>query len=160
MGELSTASWRQHGADRGRWLTALQRFMIATERGPLRALWWMLYHAAARGLRALAWGVGPRSVYLRGSLAGGRPRYGLSDVDPVFVLADPAAADRVRRRWARLRRLAPSLSRLAYVSVYDATDLRRLTEGTCLTVDGSLYDGPHGPPHDDLALASRPGLGA
>ena len=160
MGELSAASWRQRGGARGRRLTTLQRFVIAAERGPLRVLWWLLYHAVARGLRVLAWGAGPRSVYLRGSLAGGRPRYGLSDIDPVFVLADPAAADRVRRRWARLRRLAPGLSRLAYVSVYDATDLRRLTGGTCLTLDGSLYDGPDGPPQDDLALASRPGLGA
>src|SRR6202011_1063366 len=78
----------------------------------------------------------------------------------VVIVADRAAADRVRRRWTRLRRLAPGLRRLAYVSVYDATSLHELIQGTCLTHDGALYRGPDGAPHDDLALASRPGLGA
>lgn len=84
--------------------TLLQPLAVATSRGPLRVLGALAYRAAARA--TAAW-LGRREavgVYLRGSCTGPDVVYGLSDLDLAVVAEDEEVAERVRKRWTRLRK--------------------------------------------------------
>jgi hypothetical protein len=124
--------------------------MVRTDRGPARALWAASYRLFARLVAALV-ATRESSVWLRGSVASGRPVYGLSDLDLILVAGDREAAERARARWRRLTALFPPARDLVFFTTYERAALERLACGTCRT-----HDPPPGP--DELALASRPGL--
>jgi hypothetical protein len=123
--------------------------MVSTDRSAARRLWAASYRLFARLVAALVATRGS-GVWLRGSMAGGRPVYGLSDIDLILV-GDREATQRARARWRRLSGLFPMASDLVFFTAYERSALEQLAEGTCRT-----HDPPPGP--DELALASRPGL--
>ena len=142
---------------------ALRSLMLRTARSPLKPLWSGLYGAVARGVAVI---VAPRrtqaSVYLTGSLAGGEPVHGVSDIDLVAVAADAGEARRVRRRFDGLSRALPPLRRLVpHFFTYDERGLARALAGP-YPVNG-LDDGREalvgpGAPADEAGLLERPGL--
>lgn len=142
---------------------ALRSVMLRTARSPLRPLWSGLYGAVARGVAVI---VAPRrtraSVYLTGSLAGGEPVYGVSDIDLVAVAVDAGEAQRVRRRFEALNRAFPPLRRLVpHFFTYDERGLARALAGP-YPVNGldegrEALVGPNAPA-DEAGLLERPGL--
>jgi predicted nucleotidyltransferase len=148
---------------------ALQRIVVRTAYGPLSPVWRIVYAAVLRSAAGLIARAGRgTAVYVKGSLAGGDPLFGLSDIDLVAVVeTDPvdarAAAGRVAARWRRLVRAFPPLGYLVFLFVYDERDLARAVSAPCLTF--GLGDDPDGaaflgsaPLVDELGLQERPGL--
>jgi hypothetical protein len=151
------------GVIRGRVEPALQRFMLRTRKSPLRLLWKGLYAGTAHG--AAAWiGRPGDSVYINGSLAGGEPLYGLSDIDLIAVTPDLAGRARLERRLGRMYRVVPALRRLmAHVRVYEATELATAASNPFPTYGlgtGRAAFRGRDAPHDPAALLARPGLHA
>jgi endoglucanase len=142
---------------------ALRSVMLRTARSPLKPLWSGLYSAVARGVAVI---VAPRrtqaSVYLTGSLAGGEPVHGVSDIDLVAVAADADEARRVRRRFEALGRALPPLRRLVpHFFTYDERGFARVLAGP-YPVNGldeglEALVGPDAPA-DEAGLLERPGL--
>jgi hypothetical protein len=140
--------------------TGLRRLMVRTGDSPLRPLWALAFAALRRALAAyLLRGLTGAICRPRGSFATGDVRYGYSDLDLEVVLADAGGANRraVRRRWARLARLAPPLSRLVDLAVYERGELREARSASALRSLRPLYLGPR-PPADEADLRLRPGL--
>ena len=86
-------------------------FAVATSRGPLRVLWALAYRGAARAIAAWFARNEAAAVYLRGSGTGPDVVYGLSDLDFAVITEDEQAAERVRKRWARLKESLSPLGR-------------------------------------------------
>jgi hypothetical protein len=153
----------------------IQRVMLRTERGPLRPLWAACYELLARAVATyVRRGCRLASVYVRGSLAGGEPVYGLSDIDMIVVApADPgrpgAAYASLRARDERLFRRFPVLwTVMRHSFVYEDSGLSEASSASALTYgldraasDGSLdracYLGSQ-PVVDEMGLLERPGL--
>ena len=141
---------------------ALQRWVTATNRSLLRHLWGAVYAALARG--AAAWlGRGTAAtVYLTGSLAGGEPVYGLSDIDLVVVVPDRLAHPEVLRRLEVMHTWLPALRRvIAHVWVYDEPELSAAASASYPSFgldDGRAAFTGEGALPDAMGLLDRPGL--
>lgn len=161
-------SWRPPA--HSRLVLAAHRLVLRSGAGRLRPAWSAAYRAAARVAAAyLVRGEAGASAYARGGLATGDVQPGLSDVDVAVVLpADPAghgvAAERVRRRWERLRGAVPAVQLLVdWPRVYEDADLRDLVGTSALTY--GLEGGDAGyfgerASLDRLRMLERPGLHA
>ena len=118
----------------GRLVSAVQAVMLATSRGPLAPVWGALHAAVLRAVaRWLTRAAPASSAYARGSLATGRPLYGLSDMDLVIVTADGAARARVKERWDSLCRRAPLAPHLIELAVVERGELEQTACGSALT---------------------------
>ena len=152
---------------------ALQRAMVRTERGPLRAVWAALYAAVTRAVTAyLSRGRRGAAAYVARSIAMDDPVYGVSDIDLVVVVPDDRRcrgddSARLRRRWQRLRRAIPPLGELLPdVAFYEDQELAEAMAGSVLTY--GLDRGGRSPrdrpafrgsaPVDEFGLRSRPGV--
>ena len=109
---------------------ALQGLVLWSERFGRARLTVRMYEAVVASV-SLYLRVGSprtRTAYVRGSLAGGAPVYGYSDVDLAIVCADDPASPgadriRVRRRWQRASRLFPPLRHVVELAVYERAEL-------------------------------------
>jgi hypothetical protein len=155
-------------------LVATQRLVLRTQAGPLRPVWALCYAVAVRALAAaVRRGEPALAVYLKGSLTGQDPVYGLSDIDfSIVTPADPGspgtARTRVRERALRLaRRLPGRLKELLYSSVHEQEDLDE-TGSEPVFVYGLDHDPRDGAPaglyfsleeeRGRLGLHERPGV--
>src|SRR4051794_10593616 len=78
-------------------LRSVQRLMLRTDRGPMRAVWRVAYLAAARAYAAyVTRGERGATTYLRGTLATGEALPGLADIDVEVVVDGPGPRARVR----------------------------------------------------------------
>jgi hypothetical protein len=153
----------------------VQRVMLRTERGPLRPVWAACYELLARAVAAyVRRGCRQASVYVRGSLAGGEPVYGLSDIDMIVVApTDPgrpgAAYASLQARDQRLFRRFPVLwTVMRHLFVYEESGLSEASSASALTygldrassdasLDRACYLGLR-PVVDEMGLLERPGL--
>ena len=155
---------------RQRFVSILQRVMLRTGRGPLRPLWWLAHEGLARIAGLYLRGSDRRAaVYARTSLGVGDPVYGLSDIDlalalPTGVGSTPADREGVSRRWRRMCRALPVLSRLMLeIRTEEDSDLHTVSAATLLThgLDGRAA-GPvyRAEPRAEMRprLPERPGL--
>jgi hypothetical protein len=153
------------------------RFVLRTERGPLRLLWAFAYEGITRVFTAyLRRGEPGSAAYARASMGLGSPTYGMSDIDTAIVLpSDPEgrglARARVRERAARFCSRLPFLCQLLLDPplVLEDTDLRAAAGAPTLTYglggrpragEGgteSVYFGPASDA-DRIRLHERPGL--
>ena len=155
---------------RSRPVRALQRLVVRTGGRVLRPLWARAYRALAR---MAAWYLGrgekAPAAYLRGGGGGADFLPGLSDLDLALVPArDPrapgAAAQRLRRRWERLRRAFPPATLVVdWPHVHEDAELDELSGASALTLglaDGSGRAGyfGEGASLDRVRLLERPGL--
>jgi hypothetical protein len=150
-------------------LRLASRAVLATGRGPGRALWTAAGKGLARvaGSRAAA-GVPGASVYTRGGLGRGDFVPGLSDVDVIVVTPDGAGrgteAERVRARWRRAEARHPSVYAIfGEPRIHDEAELADLVAASAYTY--GLGDGadraafsPDPSLRDRLRLLDKPGL--
>lgn len=148
----------------------LQRFVVATQGGPLRWVWAALYRLLARASAVvLTTGVRGASAAVRGSLAHGRPIYGLSDIDLAIVVGTEHDRGRVLSRWRRLARLPGVVPLLGPPRVNLRAELEAAAVCTALTWPAHTLTQPERRPGDaavyrgdgsgELArLLERPGL--
>jgi hypothetical protein len=149
-----------------RLVSSLQRAMLRTGRGPLRPVWRLAHEAVARAVGLYVRGSERRSsVYVRTSLGVGDPVYGLSDIDLALTLPPDAASPhaarvRVWRRWQRLCRALPRLSRLMLdLEIFDLPASSAepvLTHGLDGGAPAPVYG--RGPAASGPKLQERPGL--
>jgi hypothetical protein len=142
--------------------------MLRTARSPLEGLWSLAYRLTARSVAAYLRRRHPRSTaYVRGSLAGGDPLFGVSDIDLVLVTASwPGRPGEARasmlRRFDRLCAIAPPLRVLVHVAVYEEADLRQAVAGSPCLCPAPIPEGSGEPQPfarvDPAELAVRPGL--
>lgn len=110
--------------------------IASSSRGPLRTLWALVYRALIVGVsRYLRHDQDVLAVYLRGSVAQGDARYGVSDIDLVAVPSEDAA-ESVRGRWELLCRKVP-LDRIVSVGVWSSRDLAVAAGATAFTLDAA-----------------------
>jgi hypothetical protein len=135
----------------------LQRLAVRAGRPGLEATWRYVFMAAAR-LTALLLGAGSgASVYLRGPASGWGPMPGLSDVDLVVIASqDPerpgAAPQRLRRRWAVLRRLTPLGLVVDEPRIHGREEVPEIARATALTYG---LETPRGIPAGGLLRPGR-----
>ena len=151
----------------GATLPAVQRTILAADRGPARHLLGWAYEAAARVYAAYARrGEPAASAYVRGTQANRDARHGVTDIDIVVVTApDPAgtARRRVRRRCLRFSRSVPVMAKVfdAWALVFDEPGLAEVANESALTYGlddaRSAYCGP-GSDDDKIRVLERPGL--
>jgi len=142
----------------------LQRTVLRTRRTPLSQLWRILYTLAARGAAGWVSRQSDTTIFLTGSMATGDPTYGLSDIDLVAVVTDPAQRERTRRRVERMHAMLPLLRRLvAHVWIYEPTELRAAAAAPYPTYGlrngAAAFCGRQSLP-DAMGLLERPGLRA
>jgi predicted nucleotidyltransferase len=93
---------------------------------PFSRLLGLYYAAAVRAATRAARRVeGVVAVYLSGSFAGGKPIYGLSDIDFKVFVSGPRRGDRLRRlrdAFSRLRRVFPMLGPADEKGIYFTSD--------------------------------------
>jgi hypothetical protein len=149
----------------------LSRFMLRTDRTPLRRLWALAHELGIRAIGAfLVRGLPGASAFVKGSFGYGEPVFGVSDVDMVAVLPsagdparDAAMAAARRERWLRLVRRFPPLGELFHVFFYSDAELRAATSSPCLTYGleeaspPAAFLGPC-PLRDEMGLQERPEL--
>lgn len=125
----------------GALVPTLQRAMLRSDHGPMRAIWRLAYAAAARAYVARIRRGEPGSAsYLRGTMASRGLLPGLSDIDVVVVTRPDAEApgvarDRVRARLARRSRWLPAVGGALFdnPTVCEEPDLRATTARTTFT---------------------------
>jgi predicted nucleotidyltransferase len=110
----------------------LQRMVVATQYPPFLWCYRLLYALAVRlCTRRLRRIRGVSAIYLRRGLAGGKPMYGLSDID-LLVMVDGElsgkTAARVRHQYDLLRRIVPMLPEPAELEIYNREHFRLLYE--------------------------------
>jgi hypothetical protein len=156
-------------AGRSRIVTAVFRLVLRLDRTPLRPLLTVLYRLLARTVGAyLTWGQGGTAIYTRGGLAADEFVPGLSDIDVAIVAPDRETADRVRRRWHRLRRLAPVVQLVCdWPRVLSDSELADVVGRSTFTygLDGETTQGraayayeENGAALDRIRALERPGL--
>src|SRR4051794_34100985 len=109
-------------------LRSVQRLMLRTDRGPMRAVWRVAYLAAARAYAAyVTRGERGATTYLRGTLATGEALPGLADIDVEVVVDGPGSRARVRERFHSVRRALGALGDLLFdwPSVFQGDELAR-----------------------------------
>jgi hypothetical protein len=152
--------------------SAVQKLAVRVGRGPLGALWPLVYATFERAVPVfLLWGR-DGSAYVSGGTARDQPLWGISDID-LYCVVPPDAAGRgvareaVLERWRRLRRVLPFIDAVVGVWVYEDLDLSEagepyLTFGLDAAPDAPrpsralFYDGRPGAGY--IGLRIRPGL--
>ena len=147
-----------------------QRLVVASDRGPARALWRLAYELVARAsARLLTLGYREATAYVRGSMAQGDSLHGVSDIDVILVVEGERAnpgLDRLRvwRRWQKARRVR-ALDELVHVAVYEQVELDEALAAPAPTFGLAPQDPPGAAmftrtPYleDELWLRARPGV--
>jgi hypothetical protein len=147
-----------------------RRFMLRTQRGPLRPLWALAYEVFLRSVAASI-RRGRTGVYVGGTFGAGEPVFGISDID-LIVVSDTCRSDlrrSAKERWRRLCSRWPPVSWLiSDVYFYDEDELHEVATTTCLTygldrtrshnrVPPAAF-AEDGGPADEGGLLVRPGL--
>ncbi len=156
-----------------RLLRIVQPAVLRTGSGRFRPVWSVLYRSAAwTYARYLTHGENA-TAYLRSSLVGDSPVFGLADIDVAFVATgDPecpgAARARLRQRRDRIARAVPALGELFDLLSFEERDLVEAAAASTITyglsgcgdagpVSPSVYHGPRAD-IDRMRIQERPEL--